>query len=293
MKIVELTRNNCHLSVDKGFLCIRSKGGEIGREILADIETVIVGGFGITYSHTLLQRLCLHNIPLIICGANFQPAGCLLAHSANYLQTERIYQQIDASLPLKKQLWQRIIKHKIEKQRQVLVKTGDAAKDFAMLVSRVKSGDSDNTEAYAARLYWKRLFGNAFVRDYEQPGINSFLNFGYAIIRSCFARNIVASGLAPALGIFHHNMRNPYCLADDLMEPYRPFVDYCVYGMHPADAETLTPAHKRAIGQLLSTVVTCNNEQVSLQHAVQITVRSLVRSYQDKKNELHFPKAIV
>jgi len=290
MKIVEINRNNSYLSIYHGFLQIKEKGDEISREPLADIDSIIVSGFGISYSHNLLAKLCELNIPLIICSNNFMPAGYLISYCDNYEHTGRLKYQLECSLPLKKNLWQLIIKKKINNQKLVLNEVGDEAIDFIRLREKVRSGDPDNIEAQAASKYWKRVFGRQFKRNFEMPGINSFLNFGYAIIRSCTARYLIASGLVPSIGLHHHNKLNPFCLADDVMEPFRPYVDRKVIEMKVKEVNELTPHGKQQLASLLNERFEMGKEKLTLDYCIKQTVLSLLSSFKYKMNMIKFPE---
>jgi len=289
MNIIEIRKNDVFLSISRGFLVIKGNKEGIRKEPLADIDTIIVSGFGISYSHNLFIRLCEMNIPLILCGKNYIPVGYLISHCSNYEFTGRMNIQLDASEPLKKRIWQTIIKKKIRNQRYVLIDNGDPAKDFRKLIEKVRSGDPDNIEAQAAVRYWKRIFGKAFTRDFDEPGINSFLNFGYAIIRSCAIRYCIAFGLLPSIGLHHHNKLNPYCLADDIIEPYRPFVDRKIFTMHVGNEDELNPLHKKELADLCNERFIMDDKRLTLEHCMKQTVISLVRSFKEKKNVIQFP----
>ncbi len=290
MKIVEINRKNSYLSIYHGFLQIKEKGDQINREPLSDIDSIIVSGFGISYSHNLLARLCEMNIPLIICGNNFMPSGYLLSNCGNYEHTGRLNYQIECSLPLKKSLWQKIIKKKIKNQRFVLNEMGDDAKDFERIIDKVRSGDPDNLEAQAAFRYWKRVFGRQFKRDFELPGINSYLNFGYAIVRSCTARFLIACGLVPSIGLHHHNKLNPFCLADDVMEPFRPYVDRKIVEMKVKEVNKLTSQGKKQLAELLNDRFMFEKERLTLDNCIKKTVLSLLSSLKYKMNMIKFPE---
>lgn len=198
---------------------------------IEDIGIVILDHKQITITHGLIEALLANNSALITCDSNRMPVGLMLPLSGNTTQSERFQAQIDASVPLRKQLWQQTIQAKIENQAYVLNKTRNAVvKNMLAWVDIVKSGDSDNLEARAAAYYWANMFPDIpeFRRGREGVPPNNLLNYGYAILRAVVARSLVASGLLPTLGIHHHNRYNAYCLADDIMEPYRPFVDKLV-----------------------------------------------------------------
>ena len=186
----------------------------------------------ITITSGALEALLENNSAVVTCDSNHMPVGLPLPLAGNKTQNERFRYQLAASLPLRKQLWQQTIQQKIRNQAFVLDQCSDAeTKCMYIWSNEVNSGDTHNLEARAAVYYWKSLFGHipGFIRDREGIAPNHLLNYGYAILRAVVARSLVASGLLPTLGIHHHNRYNAYCLADDMMEPYRPYVDRLVY----------------------------------------------------------------
>lgn len=198
---------------------------------IEDIGMVVLDHKQITVTHGLMESLLANNAAIITCDSSRMPVGLLLPLNGNTLQSERFQAQIDASLPLRKQLWQQTIQAKITNQAHVLKAVrGETVKNMFAWANDVKSGDSDNYEARAAAYYWSCFFPYlpAFRRGREGMPPNNLLNYGYAILRAIVARSLVASGLLPTLGIHHHNRYNAYCLADDIMEPYRPYVDNLV-----------------------------------------------------------------
>ena len=199
---------------------------------IEDLGVVVLDHQQITITSGALEALLENNCAVITCDSNHMPVGLLLPLVGNSTQNERFRDQLDASLPLRKQLWQQTIQYKIRNQTAVLKECSDAeTKCMQVWANDVRSGDPDNLEARAAVYYWKSLFGHIplFIRDREGVSPNNLLNYGYAILRAVVARALVASGLLPTLGIHHHNRYNAYCLADDIMEPYRPYVDRLVY----------------------------------------------------------------
>ena len=250
--IIEIATNNKKLSVYRGFLRIEEEGS-VRKDIpFSFIHAVIVTAFNVVCTNNLLQRLCEENIPLIILGKNYSPSGMLLSYIGQNKQTEIQYLQIENKKPLEKKLWQLIIKEKIKNQSRVLDLYKKENK-LQYIYKTVLSGDSSNREAYAARLYFKSLFGNDFTRDKDMSGINSFLNYGYAILRSSLSRYVVAAGLNPSYGVGHYNKLNPFCLVDDLIEPFRPLVDSYVYRLWEQNGELaeLTTEHKAGLASLL------------------------------------------
>ncbi len=201
---------------------------------IEDIGLVVLDNNQITITSGVLEALLENNCSIITCDSKSMPVGLMLPLYGNTVQNERFREQLSASLPLKKQLWQQTIKAKIESQSAVLINClGEESRCMKVWADDVKSGDSENLEARAAAYYWKTLFADidGFTRDREGISPNNLLNYGYAVLRAIIARALVSSGLLPTLGIHHHNRYNAYCLADDIMEPYRPYVDELVFGL--------------------------------------------------------------
>ena len=200
---------------------------------IEDIGVIVLDHKQITITSGVLEAFLENNCAVLTCDSKSMPVGLLLPLHGNTTQNERFRQQLDASLPLSKQLWQQTVKAKIENQAAVLKEcTGEEIKCMRVWAANVRSGDPDNQEARAAAYYWKNLFRiEGFTRDRDGIPPNNLLNYGYAILRAVVARGLVASGLLPTLGIHHHNRYNAYCLADDIMEPYRPYVDRLVYSI--------------------------------------------------------------
>ena len=220
---------------------------------IEDIGVVVLDHKQITITSGVLEALLENNCAIITCDSKSMPIGLMLPLYGNTTQNERFRQQLDASLPLMKQLWQQTIKAKIENQAVVLKEYSDVeTKCMNVWAADVKSGDSNNLEARAAAYYWKNLFQiEGFTRDRDGIPPNNLLNYGYAILRAVVARGLVVSGLLPTLGIHHHNRYNAYCLADDVMEPYRPYVDRLVCGMIKQGVD-YTELTKELKGQLLT-----------------------------------------
>ena len=198
---------------------------------IEDIGVVILDSKQITITSSTISALLDNNVALITCNEKSMPTGLMLPLESHSVQSEHFKDQLRASLPLRKQLWQQTIESKIRNQASVLKYiTGSEAENMMVWSRNVRSGDSGNMEARAASFYWKNVFPEVdhFTRDRYNPYPNNFLNYGYAILRAIIARSLVASGLLPTMGIHHHNRYNAYCLADDIMEPYRPFVDKLV-----------------------------------------------------------------
>ena len=261
---------------------------------IEDIGVVVLDNKQITITQGLLEALLANNCALITCDSNRMPLGLLLTLSGNTTQSERFQAQIDASLPLNKQLWQQTIQCKIENQAYVLHTTRKAVvKNMLAWVNDVKSGDSDNLEARAAAYYWANMFPGIpeFRRGREGVPPNNLLNYGYAILRAVVARSLVASGLLPTLGIHHHNRYNAYCLADDIMEHYRPFVDKLVVEiMHSGeDISELSKAIKARLLNIPVLDVNINNQRSPLMIAVGYTTASLAKCYLGESRKIAYP----
>jgi CRISP-associated protein Cas1 len=246
-RIVDIATDGLHLAIYRGFLIVSRSGDEQGRIALDDIGALIVHAHGTTWSSHVFVKMAERNVPIVLCGSNHAPVSVVWPLEGHHAQGGRLRAQIDASKPLQKQLWQKVIAAKIRMQGHILSANGAEGGAFDMLARKVRSGDPDNVEAQAARRYWKTLFGREFSRDQNAEGANSLLNYGYTVLRSIVARCICASGLHPTIGIFHSNRANAFALADDLMEPYRPIVDQLVLNLVKGGQREVSPAAKRAL----------------------------------------------
>jgi CRISP-associated protein Cas1 len=246
-RVVDIETDNLFLSVHRGFLTIHAAEEERGRIALDDIGALIVHAHGTTWSTTVFTRLSDRGVPVVICGPNHAPSAIVWPLAGHHLQGARMRAQLAASRPATKQLWAQIVRAKIRMQGAVLEQNGHAATAFEFLARKVRSGDTDNVEAQAARRYWKLLFGPNFTRDQDASGINGLLNYGYTVLRAILSRAICGAGLHPTIGIFHANRANAFALADDLMEPYRPLVDQLVLDLVARGETELNPASKQAL----------------------------------------------
>lgn len=262
---------------------------------IEDIGVVILDNRRITITTGVMEALLNNNCAVITCDSKNMPAGLLLPLSGNTLQNERFRDQIDASLPLKKQLWQQTIRQKILNQAKVLeMQTEKVAKNMLVWANDVKSGDPDNLEARAAAFYWKTVFPKIpdFVRGREEAPPNNLLNYGYAILRACIARGLVGSGLLPTLGIHHHNKYNAYCLADDIMEPYRPYVDKLVADIMVkfTDINELTVELKAELLKIPTLDVVIDGKRSPLMIGVGITTASLYKCFKGEIRKILYPE---
>ncbi len=259
-----------------------------------DIGVVILDESRVTITHHLVHKLLENNVALIVCDDKHMPAGLMLNLNGNTLQQERFDSQITASAPLKKQLWQQTIEIKILNQAAVLKQRGIKHDNMLHWADSVKSGDSLNHEARAAAYYWQNLFpaNNSFNRNPDGEAPNNLLNYGYAIMRAITARSLVGSGLLPTLGIFHRNRYNAYCLADDIMEPYRPYVDKLVLQITDKQPtpEELTKELKAQLLAIATIDVTISDQSSPLMIAMQQTTASLAKCFLGETRKIIYPK---
>lgn len=269
---------------------------QISRPI-EDIGLIIIDHKQITITSGLIEALIANNSAIITCDSHNMPVGLMLPLSCNTTQNERFRHQIEASVPLRKQLWQQTIQRKIENQATALeLCTGKKSPNMQRWIKEVRSGDSENIEGRAAAYYWKELFSHIkdFTRDRNGISPNNLLNYGYAILRAIIARSLVASGLLPTLGIHHHNRYNAYCLADDIMEPYRPFVDKIVYNtvaQYGTNIE-LTKEIKSILLTIPQIEVTINGKQSPLMIASSQTTASLYKCFSGETRQIAYPKMV-
>ena len=262
---------------------------------IEDIGVVVLDNRQITITQGLVEALLENNCAIITCDNAHLPVGLMLPLCGNTTQSERFRLQIDASLPLKKQLWQQTVQCKIRNQAAVLQNTRNTiVKNMLAWAGEVKSGDSDNLEGRAAAYYWRNLFPDilGFTRDRNGLPPNNLLNYGYAILRAVVARALVGSGLLPTLGIHHHNRYNAYCLADDIMEPYRPYVDTLVCRLVSDEhiTEELTTELKRELLQIPTLDVVINGKRSPLMVAVGQTTASLYRCFSGEQRKIAYPE---
>lgn len=257
---------------------------------IEDLGFLVLDHPQITISHPVIQFLQQHNVAIISCNESHLPVGLMLPISGHIEHSERLKHQINISEPLRKQLWKQTVEAKIYQQKELLVKQGLPDKPMIKYLNEVKSGDSTNMEGIAAQYYWNQLFED-FTRSRQGDSPNNFLNFGYAILRSMVARAIVCSGLHPTLGIFHRNKYNAYCLADDLMEPYRPYVDELVIEWinNPINPDEITKEAKAHLLKIATKDVYINGLVRPLMTALSITTSSLYKCFLGESRIIHYP----
>ena len=289
--VVEIGSPDLYLSKSRGFLSIRDGKGGVNKLPLDSIGVLVITSHQATLSTALMNALSERGIIAVLCNQKHRPVSYLYPLEPHSGLTGRLYDQIAAGKPLKKRLWQCVVRAKISNQAWLLETHGRVeAKNLYRLSSEVISGDRENREAQAARVYWQALFGKEFRRLPRGEGINQFLDYGYGILRSAVLRAIAGSGLTPALGLAHHNRRNPFCLADDAMEPYRPLVDAQVFQIHSSDrVKSLSTPVKGYLAKILTLPVKTVKGHSPLARALAEMTQSLARCYANQKNELLIP----
>jgi CRISPR-associated protein Cas1 len=287
--------NPAYLSMENNQLIVSKKDDELKKSVpIEDIGILILEHPQITITHVLIARLLENNVAIITSNEKYMPVGLMLNLNGHTLQRRYFENQIKAKEPLKKQLWQHTIKCKIKNQSNILKGQGKGYNYLLELSAKVKSGDSQNLEATAASFYWKSLFmeWGKFSRDSEGASPNHLLNYGYSILRAIVARSLVGSGLLPTLGIFHKNQYNAYCLADDIMEPYRPYIDHIVYHLcaqYGFDLDMTTNIKVKLLEiATIDTIIAGNKSPLLI--AIQRTTASLARSFESGVCELIYPE---
>jgi CRISPR-associated protein Cas1 len=258
---------------------------------IEDVGYIVLDHPQISFTMKLIEQLNSFNVAVVFCDSKHLPSSMLLPLDSNHIQSEVFRFQIDASEPFKKSLWKQTIEAKILNQAAHLKKQGGNPTGLRNIAKTVKSGDVDNREGFAARLYWKALIGNDFYRDRYGPPPNHFLNYGYILLRSAVARALSGSGLLSTLGIHHRNRYNAYCLADDIMEPYRPYVDDIaldLYQKYPDDM-ILGKEHKAELLKLMGIDVEIGKVKRPLMVALSITTSSLAKCFSGEVRKIQYP----
>lgn len=293
-QIVEISQDGRLLRHFRGFLLIEQQGIEIGRVPWQDICAILLTAPDGLISKYSLMTASEFNVPVVVMGKNYHPIGIFSSLSYHGESKNMLEHQIDASNVFCKNLWQVIIKRKILGQAIILKHYSPFAgadEYLYPLMNKVTSGDGKNCEAVAAAHYWKNIFEAPFYRKGQNgEGFNVLLNYAYAIMRAILARAIIASGLNPALGVHHHNKRNPFCLVDDLIEVFRPIIDGFLLENLPNLSLDLTPADKKILAQIPSlTILNHDNEQSIIATTAYELVQSYSNSLKNKKINLRFP----
>ncbi len=281
-----------------GFLSLKDrqlvveKDGEVkGTVPIEDLGVLILDHPALVYTHQLFQHLAEHNVAVVLCDAKHMPTSLLLNYVTHHEHTKVLRSQISCSPHKKTSLWRQIVQAKIERQSRVLQKEKKRSPKLEGLAQKVTQSQTDLIEARAAHIYFHLLFGKDFDRDPKAPGINSLLNYGYAIIRAAIARAIVGTGMHPALGIHHRNPYNPFCLADDLMEPLRPLVDQTVYRLAKSlpEINDLTPALKREILSITTSDLLLKKRKLPFMTAIPLYVAGVKQYLCENARKVEIP----
>ena len=301
-RIVEISQAKTYLSVRYGQLVIKRDGEKISQIPCEDIGVLLVDHQGVTYTHSVFTELLQYGAAVVLCGGNHHPAGMLLPIESNSVQTERFRQQIEAKEPVKKRLWKQIVKAKIKHQAKVVGKDSDVYKSLMALRDRVRSGDPENIEAQASRKFWPTYLQDiepqitriehGFRRDISGAPPNNMLNYGYMVMRAAVARTLCSAGLLPSLGIHHRNRYNAFCLADDLLEPFRGFVESKVREVYSdiGPVDELEQATKAKLLEVLYEEVNIGGFKGPMMVGLHRTMASLQRCFAGEQKKIDLPE---
>lgn len=289
-RIVEVSQR-AHLRLHNRQLVVEREGREPSQVPIEDLGLLLLDSHSITHTQQLLSACWQNNVAVVLCDEKHLPGAMLLPLEGHTLQSRIIAQQIEITEPTRKRLWQSIIQAKIREQARVLESSHKNSAPLPAFVTKVRSGDPENIEAQAARIYWQRLFGESFRRNRASDGINSLLNYGYAILRASVARAIVGAGMHPSVGLHHHNQYDSFCLADDLMEPLRPVVDLRVFEIAGASLDTpeLDWPNKQALLEVLNWNCDIGNQHLPLLAALHQYAASLRKVFAGETKILAIP----
>jgi len=292
-RIVEISSARTHLSVRYGQLVVRQEGREEAQIPCEDIGVLLVDHPGVTYTHSVFTELVKNGGAVVLCGGNHHPAGMVLAIEGNTVQTEKFRAQAEAKEPVKKRLWKQIVRAKIQHEAKVLGRDCRAYAGLMALAGRVRSGDPSNIEAQASRRYWRYFLEDGrFRRDVNAGGVNSLLNYGYMAMRAAVARALVSAGLMVTLGIHHRNRYNAFCLADDVMEPFRGFVEKKVRSICGGKEfeEEFNQDVKAKLLEVLYEEVEIAGRKGPLMVGLHRTAASLGRVFEGEQKEIDLPR---
>lgn len=256
---------------------------------IEDVGVVLLEHQQTSVTLPLLNALAENEVQVVICNDKGMPNAMLQSMNSNNLQGETLRNQMACGEVLKKQLWKQVVEAKIRNQASLLDSVGENGNVLKPFYANVRSGDVDNREGIAARIYFQHLFGENFIRNRDELGINVLLNYGYSILRAATCRAIVSSGLLPAIGIYHHNRSNAYPLADDLMEPFRPFVDGIVYDLAMRGDVELTKENKGELIRVLYTDTLYEKVKRPLSVGLSMTTASMVKCLSKELSSLSLP----
>lgn len=305
-RIIEISQAKTYLSIRYGQLIIKQEGEQVSSIPCEDIGVLLVDHSGVTYTHSVFTELLDCGAAVVLCGGNHHPTGMLLPIESNSVQTERFRQQIEAKEPVKKRLWKQIVKAKIKHQAKVIGKDSDVYKSLMALRDRVRSGDPDNIEAQASRKFWPVYLQDVvltstlgtsspqvqFRRNIDGAPPNNMLNYGYMVMRAAVARALCSAGLLPSLGIHHRNRYNAFCLADDLLEPFRGFVESKVRDICENEGvpDELTQQIKAKLLEVLYEEVSIAGFKGPLMVGLHRTMASLQRCFAGEQKKIDLPE---
>ena len=289
-RIIEIAEQSAFLNLNNNLLNIQLPNGQNVTVPIGEIQCLILANPAITITGALLAALAEAGAAVVVSDKNRLPIAMHLPLNGNYIQNERFRHQINAKLPLQKRLWQTIIQEKIWRQGELLLRLhGD---DFGLLnlSEKVRSGDPDNIESRAAVIYWKNFWKKSFHRNRDAGDSNMLLNYGYAVLRAITARACCAAGLHPTIGINHHNRYNAYCLADDLMEPFRTIVDAAAYQLNPENQfiEILSQDMRRQLISALQEKISTPDGMWKISDLIQRSVNQVAESFQKEEVLLRY-----
>jgi CRISP-associated protein Cas1 len=289
-RTVEVSGHGIRLSIEQGSMVVQRDGQAVGRVPVEDIGVLILDSMTTTYTHAVLAEVLAAGAVIIPCDAKHLPAALFLPQN-NTLQTQRLATQVAAPLPLRKSLWKQVVQAKIANQASALPEGSPVRGRLKTMVSEVRSGDPTNVEAQAAKAYWRALFEDeAFRRLPEGEPPNNLLNYGYMILRASVARAICGAGLHPSFGLHHKNRSDAFCLADDLVEPFRPLADAKVKALAAAGREEIDKETKTELLGLLTAEIEVGGEKGPLLVALERMTASLVRCYAGEQKKLDLPR---
>lgn len=295
-RFLDISEQAVYINVEDECLKLSRQRTTLAKIPLREVAALSIGHPGCTITTAALSGLAEAGGIMVITDRNCLPTGMIMPLSGHTTQTERMRVQSEVTRPLKKRLWQQIVRCKIREQTSLLEKLGKNHGKLGAMGGKVRSGDPDNLEAQAARFYFVELFGKGWRRDRDERDENRHLNYGYTVLRAIVARAVCASGLHPSLGLHHHNRYDPFCLADDLMEPFRPLVDEVVYSFTrqiDCFAPLTADVKQRLVGGLLETRLLLAGESRGLFDVVSRLAASLAKAYDGKGKKLTLPERII
>lgn len=291
-KVIEISHAGTHLSVKLGQLVVRREGAEVGRIPCEDIGVLLVDHAGVSYTHSVFTTLLEHGAAIVLCNGTHHPAGMLLPLEGHSTQTEHYRSQIEAKEPLKKWLWQQLVQAKIAHQAAVVADDEATYRALKAMEKRVRSGDPENVEAQASKRYWAIYLEHIeFKRARDGATPNNLLNYGYMVMRAAVARALCSAGLLPAFGLNHRNKYNAFCLADDVVEPFRGFVERKVREICEANGEIeeLTQELKAQLLEILYQEADIGGFKGPLMVGLHRTAASLQRCFAGEQKRLELP----